>query len=249
MAADVVVEVGERIALGIPERARHPPQPSLAVPAPILPRRAMKPQISEPAGVRGRLAVDQVVLAEGGAVAIEQLAALVGIPGGAAELDRVADILRERGDEARKPREVLPVHLRRKLPEDGAELVAEPQHQLEVPIEALPRLLEPLEMSEVAASLAGEEEAPGRAPPPAFDHGSGRQAVEGGVQLDGVKHLRVAREPTLPRDAGIEQVLPVLVDVAAGSDADHGSKMLIPPAPRRRGARRRSRGRCSPRRR
>src|SRR5207237_1116420 len=167
----------------------------------------------------------------------------------AAELDGVQDLAGKRREETLEPRKVLPVHLGRKLPEDRPQLVPEAQHELEVAVEPLPRLLEPLEMGEVAAPLASEEEALGRALSPAVDHGSGRKPVEGGVQLDGIEDLGEAREPALRRYPRIEQVLPVLVDVAARPDTDHAAKMLIPGLPRPPDAGQTPLRRCSPRRR
>ena len=197
----------------------------------------MKAQISEAPRDRGRRPVDEIVLAERRAAAVEHLAALVGVPGGAAKLDHVPDAARQGPQEPLQPRQILPIHLRRKLPEHRTELFAKPQHQLEIPIEPLPRLLEPLEVGEVPAPLASEEEPPRCALPPAVDHGSGRKPVERGVHLDRVEHLGEAAEPALRRDPRVEQILPVLVDVAARSDADHDAKVVIPPPRRDRGHR------------
>src|SRR2546423_6771470 len=63
------------------------------------------------------------------------------------------------------------------------------------PLDALAEVGQPLDVGQVAARLEGEQEVLGCLLDPAGDRVRAGQAVEGGIDLDGVEERRVVLEP------------------------------------------------------
>src|SRR5262249_4031309 len=106
------------------------------------------------------------------------------------------------------------------------QLLSQPEDEVEIPLDAGPRVLQPLHVREIAASLGREPEA-GRGPvAPSVDRARGREPVEGRVELHGAEDARVVFEPPPGRKPlGVEDVTAVVVDVSAGPDVDHAIKV------------------------
>src|SRR5438876_2995633 len=223
----VVVEVDVGVAAPRQQVAGKRPQGALAVSAAILAGGAVKPQVAEPARDPRRAQRDEIMLAERGPVRLEQVADLADVPGRTAKLHGVAElVLRQLLEELLQAIRVRFVHLRRQLPEDDGELLSEPEDEIEIPLDAGARIRQPLHVGEVSASLGREAESVRRSFAPAVHGVRGRQPVEGRVQLHRGEDLRIVLEPLPGRQSlRIEDVAPVVVDVAAGAEMDHVSKV------------------------
>jgi hypothetical protein len=86
-------------------------------------------------------------------------------------------------------------------------------------LDVLGGLLEPLDVSDVAAGLDREAEVVGRFLDPPADRVLGRQPIEGVIDLDGVELRRVVAQPLALRELfRVKGPAPVLVDPARAAD-------------------------------
>jgi len=162
----------------------------------------------------------QLIDAERRVVLPQELVDLVVHPRPVAQLERVAVAARQLAEELLEPLEVH-VPTRRKLPEDRAELSAEPLREREEVPEASRRILQFDHVRDEAAPLHSEAEARGRGTAPHVERRLFRQVIEGVVQLDGVEVVRVPVEHLRGLQAfGIIAAQPVLIVPAGRADAE-----------------------------
>ena len=219
----IVVEVDVRIAGPPKQVAREGAEGLFPVPTAVLPGRSVKAQVPEAAGDARRAQADQVVLAERGPRGVQNVADLNRVPARAPEFDRVPQAVPgESFQEARQPLGVGPVHLRRELPEDHRQLLAQAMNELEIAVDPRSRVRQPLHVGEIPAAFGREAESRRRSLAPAVDRARRREPVERRVQLHGREDARVVLEPAAGRQPfRIEDVPPVVVRVPAGPQVDH----------------------------
>jgi hypothetical protein len=116
---------------------------------------------------------------------------------------------------------VVAPEVRRQLPHDRSQLggVDERLDALVVAADPLLDVAQTADMGEVAARLGRKQKVVGSLLDPASDAVPRGEAVEGGVHLDGVEDLGVARQPAcLAKALGIEPPPPAVVVPARAAD-------------------------------
>jgi hypothetical protein len=165
-----------------------------------------------------RLPAGEVVEAEGRVPAAQELEYLWRKPSRVAELEGVGVA---RGQAVEEPGQALRLRSEGlgQLEQDRAELRREGGHPLEVALEAVAAVGEPLHVGEETAALAGEDEVVRRLLAPGGEGRARDQPVEGAVDLDRGEAPGVEGQLLLCRQSvRIKRPTPVPVAPARGAD-------------------------------
>ena len=128
-----------------------------------------------------------------------------------ARLDRHPNAKTERVERPVEPVDV-DLEARRKLKQDRPESIAEDRRTVHQVLDRRPRIVEPLDVRQVATRLHREHEPVGHRVAPAAERRGRRHPVERHVQLDRIEVLGVERQPVTRLDEpGIERPTPVAV--------------------------------------